>query len=211
MFGWLIEIPVENDKTTSASSVAVKSAASLTGSLNLNFCRFCHETTDTKSNPLITPCLCKGSLEFVHRQCLERWLNESNQNKCDICQYQYLVEENLRYRCLESGIVWLRRPENRTLLCMDTCFCLILSAICVVLLCCGSVGLMFAANPKAETPQSTLYIRVVTSLFLIILGVIYLVNLCLLIKGQVQPWYRWWKNSRIVRIVDKRQHNIMNV
>lgn len=156
------------------------------------------------SNPLITPCLCKGSLEFVHRQCLERWLNESNQNKCDICQYQYIVEENLRYRCLESGVIWLRRPENRTLLCMDTCFCLILSIICIVLLCCGSVGLMFAANPKTETPQSTLYIRVVTSLFLIILGIIYLVNLCLLIKGQVQPWYRWWRNSRIVRIVDRR-------
>lgn len=45
MFGWLIEIeiPVENEKTLSN-----KSQVSLTGSQALRFCRFCHETTDSK-------------------------------------------------------------------------------------------------------------------------------------------------------------------
>ena len=27
---------------------------------------------------LITPCLCSGSLKFVHQECLHRWVTKSN-------------------------------------------------------------------------------------------------------------------------------------
>lgn len=47
MFGWFIEIPVENVSAL-AQDLSNKSATSLTGSASLGFCRFCHETTDVK-------------------------------------------------------------------------------------------------------------------------------------------------------------------
>ena len=36
-------------------------------------CRICHsEESDIQS--LISPCLCDGSLNYVHNDCLQRWL-----------------------------------------------------------------------------------------------------------------------------------------
>jgi E3 ubiquitin-protein ligase DOA10 len=38
-------------------------------------CRICFDNdTDEKKNPLLSPCSCKGSQKYVHRECLEKWL-----------------------------------------------------------------------------------------------------------------------------------------
>jgi RING-variant domain len=51
-----------------------------------------HETIDF--DPLIRPCLCKGSMAYVHLQCLQRWRKESfkNQFTCEVCHYQYNLQ-----------------------------------------------------------------------------------------------------------------------
>jgi RING-variant domain len=52
-------------------------------------CRFCLEDTDTGKNPLIEPCACRGSVQFVHLLCLRRWaLLEPDENayNCSICK-----------------------------------------------------------------------------------------------------------------------------
>ncbi|KAI1431806.1 hypothetical protein GGR50DRAFT_677644 [Xylaria sp. CBS 124048] len=43
---------------------------------------------------LISPCLCKGSIKYMHEGCLKLWMNEnpSKGYKCDICKYQYQME-----------------------------------------------------------------------------------------------------------------------
>ncbi|KAI2642221.1 hypothetical protein GGS21DRAFT_501550 [Xylaria nigripes] len=43
---------------------------------------------------LISPCLCKGSIKYMHEGCLKLWMNEnpSKGYKCDICKYQYRME-----------------------------------------------------------------------------------------------------------------------
>ena len=46
------------------------------------FCRFCLEE-ETKSSKLISPCDCKGSQQFVHVNCLNRWQLLSLKNGCD--------------------------------------------------------------------------------------------------------------------------------
>ncbi|KAI1293356.1 hypothetical protein F5Y03DRAFT_374020 [Xylaria venustula] len=40
---------------------------------------------------LISPCLCKGSIKYMHEGCLNLWMNEnpSKGYQCDICKYQY--------------------------------------------------------------------------------------------------------------------------
>ncbi|KAI1817586.1 hypothetical protein GGS20DRAFT_531836 [Poronia punctata] len=43
---------------------------------------------------LINPCLCKGSIKYLHEGCLKLWMNEnpSKGYKCDICKYDYRIE-----------------------------------------------------------------------------------------------------------------------
>lgn len=53
-------------------------------------CRFCLEAEDHDDDPLLSPCECKGSVEFVHWKCLKRWVlmetSVANRDICSICK-----------------------------------------------------------------------------------------------------------------------------
>lgn len=49
-------------------------------------CRYCFE----KTSPLIYPCSCKTP---VHKKCIERWLEISKREKCEICQTPFMYKE----------------------------------------------------------------------------------------------------------------------
>ena len=38
-------------------------------------CRICYGNDTTIDNPLICPCICKGSMKYIHYKCLKNWLN----------------------------------------------------------------------------------------------------------------------------------------
>ena len=38
-------------------------------------CRICYGDDTTSENPLICPCICKGSMKYIHYECLKNWLN----------------------------------------------------------------------------------------------------------------------------------------
>jgi hypothetical protein len=38
-------------------------------------CKICLMDTFTEENPLITPCTCKGTMRYIHLECLQKWLN----------------------------------------------------------------------------------------------------------------------------------------
>ena len=38
-------------------------------------CRICYGDDTTTENPLICPCICKGSMKYIHYECLKNWLN----------------------------------------------------------------------------------------------------------------------------------------
>ncbi|KAL1426690.1 hypothetical protein MTO96_018159 [Rhipicephalus appendiculatus] len=46
-------------------------------------CRICREG-DQKAE-LVSPCSCSGTMGFVHKSCLERWLNQRNVDSCELC------------------------------------------------------------------------------------------------------------------------------
>ena len=55
-------------------------------------CRFCLDDKNEKKNPFLSPCKCKGSIEFVHLYCLNRWRNqnlEQNYKACSLCHTNY--------------------------------------------------------------------------------------------------------------------------
>ena len=38
-------------------------------------CRICYGDDSTDENPLIYPCICSGSMKYIHYECLKNWLN----------------------------------------------------------------------------------------------------------------------------------------
>ena len=38
-------------------------------------CRICYGDETSEENPLIYPCICKGSMKYIHYECLKNWLN----------------------------------------------------------------------------------------------------------------------------------------
>eukprot|EP01060_Flectonema_neradi_P011854 TRINITY_DN1881_c0_g3_i1.p1 TRINITY_DN1881_c0_g3~~TRINITY_DN1881_c0_g3_i1.p1 ORF type:complete len:230 (+),score=9.52 TRINITY_DN1881_c0_g3_i1:57-746(+) len=51
-------------------------------------CSICYGTA--KEGTLISPCKCKGSLEWVHEECLQNWRKEAPDcSRCSICKYEY--------------------------------------------------------------------------------------------------------------------------
>ncbi|UJR10972.1 hypothetical protein I4U23_015157 [Adineta vaga] len=57
-------------------------------------CRICLDTENT--NDMISPCLCTGTLAYVHRNCLNHWRSGNANGKafkyCDLCQFKYIIE-----------------------------------------------------------------------------------------------------------------------
>lgn len=53
-------------------------------------CRFCFES----SEPLISPCLCNGTLKYVHKKCLENWIQTSGHFECNVCGAPFKILDN---------------------------------------------------------------------------------------------------------------------
>ncbi|KAI0389735.1 hypothetical protein F5Y17DRAFT_447888 [Xylariaceae sp. FL0594] len=58
---------------------------------------------------LISPCLCKGSIKYMHEGCLKLWMNEnpSKGYKCDICKYEYRIQRMSWGQQLRSPLISL--------------------------------------------------------------------------------------------------------
>jgi len=54
-------------------------------------CRFCF---DEGEEPLISPCACKGSQQWIHESCLSKWYNMKVENRaCSVCKYNFIVQQ----------------------------------------------------------------------------------------------------------------------
>ncbi|KAG5854911.1 hypothetical protein ANANG_G00042960 [Anguilla anguilla] len=59
-----------------------------------DLCRICQSWGGTPQNPLLTPCRCTGSLQYVHHDCLKRWIQAKVQSgaeltavkACELCK-----------------------------------------------------------------------------------------------------------------------------
>ncbi|CAI5438474.1 unnamed protein product [Caenorhabditis angaria] len=70
-----------------------------------SMCRICHISKSTRSNPLISPCRCSGSLLYVHKACVVRWLEMSTRKmvpapRCELCGYDYRRSNIFQIRSL---------------------------------------------------------------------------------------------------------------
>lgn len=88
--------PADNDLSGSLSSVS----SDMNTDPMLPICKICHLNAK-EDDPLITPCRCSGSVQFIHAKCLMRWLEISKKKSrkplsCELCQYQYQWHKKFR-------------------------------------------------------------------------------------------------------------------
>jgi len=57
-------------------------------------CRICHVSNSSPEDELISPCRCKGTAKFVHRECLNDWrrVKRRRSYQCEICEAHYRVK-----------------------------------------------------------------------------------------------------------------------
>jgi len=88
---------------------------------NRPVCRICRD--DDSSSELIVPCRCRGTVKYIHRECLNEWLKTVNKAvlpfahtslinaKCNLCNYKYQWEGGekllfvLKYSNMISAII----------------------------------------------------------------------------------------------------------
>eukprot|EP00929_Paragymnodinium_shiwhaense_P055162 TRINITY_DN27667_c0_g1_i1.p1 TRINITY_DN27667_c0_g1~~TRINITY_DN27667_c0_g1_i1.p1 ORF type:complete len:1068 (+),score=169.16 TRINITY_DN27667_c0_g1_i1:79-3282(+) len=70
-------------------------------------CRIC--MGGVEAGRLISPCLCKGSMRFVHLECLNEWRHSSKNSKsfyqCDQCHYRYGFQRTTLAMFVRSALV----------------------------------------------------------------------------------------------------------
>lgn len=178
-------------------------------------CRICFD--DNKEEPIITPCLCKGSVAFVHTSCLEKWLAESNTSSCELCHHVYETEKVPRYSAKQSVWQWLRHQRQsppigpgapahaaqlrtRQIRC-DLIACAILTplAIIVTYICLFSADYYnqqrYASAPTARWTSLSLLVLIAIMLFGYYLWVYVVVGY----HGRM--WYYWWQREWVVRYI----------
>ncbi|GAB5355186.1 hypothetical protein AAMO2058_000184400 [Amorphochlora amoebiformis] len=70
-------------------------------------CRICYGGPEY--GRLISPCLCRGSIRFVHLQCLQQWRHASPSSRafyeCDMCKYRYSFKRAFYAQICRSAVV----------------------------------------------------------------------------------------------------------
>lgn len=85
-------------------------------------CRICLEDDD--SGELLTVCDCSGSCQYVHQQCLQKWIDVSHQTHCEICQAPYT----------NTYLSPSRHNTNVHASTIDKCPCLVLTTVICALI-----------------------------------------------------------------------------
>ena len=85
-------------------------------------CRFCWDCVQTKDNPFLQPCLCKGTVQNIHLECIQRWRlmtdNDEAKHICQLCRSVFIfptrwgkqinyITNSLIWSVLERNIIML--------------------------------------------------------------------------------------------------------
>lgn len=80
----------KNSDTISTRTTIIYVSEGDNSDLETDVCRICHSGDEVES--LISPCLCTGSVKFVHHTCLMSWLQRAVMSKCELCLYPLAVK-----------------------------------------------------------------------------------------------------------------------
>ncbi|XP_017073136.2 uncharacterized protein LOC108109205 [Drosophila eugracilis] len=188
------------DGTTQCNNLGYESVSNESmPSVGSLVCRICHNADNPEQ--LVSPCLCKGSLTYVHVHCLERWISTSRCTTCELCQFQYNTEQTLRYTCLQSLRLWYARAMSRRALQEDCQMFSLLTLVAFGIVGTLLVGIQYYAMHTHSWGLSKLWTKSWMLFFLFMTITVYFANIYMLIKSQLTPWYRWWQSARDIKLI----------
>ncbi|XP_028674300.2 probable E3 ubiquitin-protein ligase MARCHF10 [Erpetoichthys calabaricus] len=81
-----------------------------------DLCRICQSGVGTPSNPLLKPCKCTGSLQYVHHDCLKQWLQTKIKSGAELSAVQTceLCKENLNLDLNEFDVTEYYQKHHET-------------------------------------------------------------------------------------------------
>ncbi|KAG7540634.1 Zinc finger RING-CH-type [Arabidopsis thaliana x Arabidopsis arenosa] len=84
-----MEISPAEDKLVGSGEAVTTKVSDITNKA-VDICRIC-QSPEEPDNPLRHPCACRGSLKYIHSDCLFLWLNRRKRNHCEICKHRYSI------------------------------------------------------------------------------------------------------------------------
>jgi len=105
------DVSCEDNNASDGNQARDKRKGSDAGTADVPFCYMCFDETETETNPLITPCKCKGDTQYVHVECLRKWHSAESDNPicflssvdatCSVCKSTF--QSNIK---LKNGRVF---------------------------------------------------------------------------------------------------------
>ncbi|XP_012505471.1 PREDICTED: E3 ubiquitin-protein ligase MARCH6 [Propithecus coquereli] len=97
-----------------------------------DICRVCR-SEGTPEKPLYHPCVCTGSIKFIHQECLVQWLKHSRKEYCELCKHRFAFTPSKFFRSfhciflvitsqLLNYMYFFLNRENLLADCLQGCF-----------------------------------------------------------------------------------------
>ena len=71
-----------NSNKTNSKKILNKSSNKTNHKSN-KICRICYMEESDEANPLVQPCICSGSMKYIHLKCLKHWINTRSFDKVE--------------------------------------------------------------------------------------------------------------------------------
>jgi E3 ubiquitin-protein ligase DOA10 len=139
-------------------------------------CRICYEE-ETEEHKLISPCLCTGSVQYMHECCLKEWLKAKSSDvqaaECELCKHKFDYETVLISNLKALTCASARRKVVMTLL-MTIGF-----TVLVLIVYSLADFYQTQADSSSEKAQCIVFISLcgITALLIFIVGIIQLKKL----------------------------------
>jgi len=90
----------ENNEQVYHQVINVTTGMPLDCKENEVLCKICYEG-ETQEKPISRPCMCHGTMQFIHLECLKKWVGEKDVRVdrpiCEICKYEYRLKFEYEY------------------------------------------------------------------------------------------------------------------
>jgi E3 ubiquitin-protein ligase MARCH1/8 len=90
----LVTTPFLSNKESIPRQISLSSSSSKTSDCP-DICRICH-SEGTNDEPLISPCLCLGTMQYLHQACLQRWVKSAGVKSCELCKFEFIMHSEIK-------------------------------------------------------------------------------------------------------------------
>ncbi|XP_063241384.1 E3 ubiquitin-protein ligase MARCHF3-like [Bacillus rossius redtenbacheri] len=180
-----VSFATSEQREDSVNTVDVRASSSGSGSGLMSQSLCCRICLGQSEEALLSPCHCVGTLAFVHRSCLEKWLSIAGRDYCELCGHKYRVLREHLYSMCASLWAWALHPSVREDM---------YHGACIVVFCTSVVALLVVARGGAgpDDPFATVLCGVAALALVVLLHA--------LVRALLVEWWRWWRHCARMRL-----------